>query len=55
MRFLAFDAETLYCTKTGYTLRSANECNTVKVVADDRGDENGWVEHNFRFHSRPTK
>ena len=38
-----------------YTLRSANECNTVKVVADDRGDENGWGEHNFRFHSRPTK
>ena len=38
-----------------YTLRSANECNTVKVVADDSGDENGWVEHNFRFHSRPTK
>ena len=38
-----------------YTLRSANEYNTVKVVADDRGDENGWGEHNFRFHSRPTK
>lgn len=38
-----------------YTLRSANEYNTVKVVADDRGDKNGWGEHNFRFHSRPTK
>ena len=38
-----------------YTLRSANELQTVKVVADDRGDENGWGEHNFRFHSRPTK
>lgn len=38
-----------------YTLRSANEYNAVKVVADDRGDENGWGEHNFRFHSRPTK
>ena len=38
-----------------YTLRRANELQTVKVVADDRGDENGWGEHNFRFHSRPTK
>ena len=38
-----------------YTLRSANEYNNVKVVADDRGEENGWGEHNFRFHSRPTK
>lgn len=38
-----------------YTLRSKNQYNTVKVVADDRGDENGWGEHNFRFHSRPTK
>ena len=38
-----------------YTLRSANELRTAKVVADDRGDENGWGEHNFRFHSRPTK
>ena len=38
-----------------YTLRSANELQIVNVVADDRGDENGWGEHNFRFHSRPTK
>ena len=38
-----------------YTLRSENELQTAKVVADDRGDENGWGEHNFRFHSRPTK
>ena len=38
-----------------YTLRSANELQTVKVVADDRGEENGWGIHNFRFHSRPTK
>ena len=38
-----------------YTLRSKNQYETVKVVADDRGEENGWGEHNFRFHSRPTK
>lgn len=38
-----------------YTLRSANELQTVNVVADDSGNENGWGEHNFRFHSRPTK
>ena len=38
-----------------YTLRSENQYNTVRVVADDRGEENGWGEHNFRFHSRPTK
>ena len=38
-----------------YTLRSENQYETVKVVADDRGEENGWGVHNFRFHSRPTK
>lgn len=38
-----------------YTLRSENKYDTVRVVADDRGEENGWGVHNFRFHSRPTK
>ena len=38
-----------------YTLRSENQYDTVSVVADDRGEENGWGVHNFRFHSRPTK
>ena len=38
-----------------YTLRSENQYETVKVVADDRGEENGLGVHNFRFHSRPTK
>ena len=38
-----------------YTLRAENQYESVKVVADDRGEENGWGEHNFRFHSRPTK
>lgn len=38
-----------------YTLRAENQYETVKVVADDRGEENGWGVHNFRFHSRPTK
>ncbi len=38
-----------------YTLRSANQYNAVRVVADDSGNENDWGEHNFRFHSRPTK
>lgn len=38
-----------------YTLRSENQYETARVVADDRGEENGWGIHNFRFHSRPTK
>ena len=38
-----------------YTLRAENQYETVKVVADDRGEEIGWGVHNFRFHSRPTK
>lgn len=38
-----------------YTLRSENQYETVRVVADDRGEENGWGVRNFRFHSRPTK
>ena len=38
-----------------YTLRSENQYENVNVVADDRGEENGWGAHNFRFHSRPTK
>ena len=38
-----------------YTLRAENQHETVRVVADDRGKENGWGIHNFRFHSRPTK
>lgn len=38
-----------------YTLRSENQYEVVEVVADDRGEENGWGVHNFRFHSRPTK
>ena len=38
-----------------YTLRSENKRDTARVVADDRGEENGWWVHNFRFHSRPTK
>lgn len=38
-----------------YTLRSENQRNIVSVVADDRGEENGWGVRNFRFHSRPTK
>lgn len=38
-----------------YILDHDNTPSSITVLADDRGESNGWVARNFRFHSRPTK
>ena len=38
-----------------YALDRDNTPRSIMVLADDRGESNGWGTENFRFHSRPTK
>lgn len=38
-----------------YILDRDNTPRSIMVLADDRGESNGWGTENFRFHSRPTK
>lgn len=37
-----------------YQLRADVENGHVKIVMDDLGNENGWVAHSFKWHSRPA-
>ena len=38
-----------------YILDHDNTPRSITVLADDKGESNGWAARNFRFHSRPTK